>query len=292
MRLLRFAGENSARLGLSHEEGLLDLTAALEAARPGAPIMTSPVELMEAGLCNTNSLREISEAATARRHLVTGDVKLLAPIPRPGKVIALGLNYGGHARESGREPPEEPIIFAKASSAVIGPEEPVIYKRCLTRVDPEVELGLVIGKRGANIPAARAREFIAAYTVVNDVTAREMQSRDLARARPWFRSKSIDTFCPIGPWLVLPEAIGWPVELDLELRVNGERRQKDNTRNLIFDPARLIEFISHLMTLEPGDLIATGTPEGIAPVVPGDLMEAEVEKIGTLRNPIIAESCV
>ena len=290
MRVVRFARGSSARLGLEQEGRLLDLTSALSDVRPGAPLFSSPVELMEAGLFSLKSLGEVAGSRAASRYLVEGEVKLLAPIPRPGKVIALGLNYATHARESGREPPEEPIIFCKASTAVIGPEEPVVYKRFLSRVDPEVELVVVIGRRGVNIPRSQAREFIAAYTIVNDVTAREMQSRDLARAQPWFRSKSIDTFCPLGPCLALAEEIGWPVELALEMRVNGERRQADNTRNLIFGPDRLIEFISRLMTLEPGDVIATGTPEGMAPVSPGDWMEAEVERIGVLRNPVVAEA--
>jgi 2-keto-4-pentenoate hydratase/2-oxohepta-3-ene-1,7-dioic acid hydratase in catechol pathway len=289
MRVIRFALANSPRLGLETEQERLDLTAVLAELRPELGSVTSPVELMEAGLFHLEFFREIAASRAARRHLVETKARLLTPIPRPGKVIALGLNYATHARESGREPPEEPIIFSKATTAVIGPEQPVVYKRFLTRVDPEVELGLVIGKPGANIALGRAREHIAAYTVVNDVTARDMQSRDLAQARPWFRSKSIDTFCPIGPCLVPAEALGWPLELDLEMRVNGERRQRDNTRNLIFDPARLVEFISRFMTLEPGDVIATGTPEGIAPVQPGDVMEAEVERIGVLRNPVVQE---
>jgi 2-keto-4-pentenoate hydratase/2-oxohepta-3-ene-1,7-dioic acid hydratase in catechol pathway len=212
---------------------------------------------------------------------------LLAPIRRPPKILALGRNYLEHARESGHEAPPEPIVFCKASSSVIGPEEPVACKKSLGRVDPEIELAVVIGKEGSDIPAEQASDYVAGYTILNDVSARDVQSADLKASNPWLRSKSIDTFCPMGPCVLLADEAPEPVSLDMELRVNGEVRQRDNTANLIFKIPQVIEFISRHMTLEPGDIISTGTPAGIQAIFPGDVMECWVEKIGILRNPVV-----
>jgi 2-keto-4-pentenoate hydratase/2-oxohepta-3-ene-1,7-dioic acid hydratase in catechol pathway len=148
-------------------------------------------------------------------------------------------------------------------------------------------LAVVIGREGNNISRKKAADHIAGYTVLNDVTARDMQSRDMAASRPWFLSKSFDTFAPMGPCITLADEIKQPVHLDLTLRVNGEVRQKSNTRDLIFDIPELIHRLSRYITLEPGDVIATGTPSGISAIEPGDVMEAEIEKIGVLRNPVV-----
>ena len=219
--------------------------------------------------------------------LTVDSFKILPPMIKPSKIIALGRNYLEHARETGYSAPREPIFFSKAVSSIIGNEDCIIYPSWLTRVDPEVELGVIIGKRAKNIPEERAMDYVLGYTIVNDVTARDMQTEDLSIANPWFRSKSFDTFCPLGPYLVLKEYIKDPHNLDIELRVNGVIRQKDNTKNLIFRIPKIIAFITRHMTLEPGDIIATGTPSGIAPVRPGDVVEAEIEGIGVLRNTVI-----
>ncbi|MGQ9454758.1 MAG: fumarylacetoacetate hydrolase family protein [Armatimonadota bacterium] len=251
------------------------------------------LELLDAELCDLEILREIDDFVN-RTGLVeflsdAKDFRLMAPIPKPRAIYALGRNYPAHARESGVDIPEEPVVFGKAPTSVIGPENDVIYKKWLTRVDPEAELAVVIGKQGSDIPEHEAPSYIAGYTCLNDVTARDIQKKDLANAHPWLRSKGIDTFCPMGPWLVLPDEITLPLELDIELRVNGEVRQKDNTRSMTFDVPYLISWISRFHTLYPGDVITTGTPEGIKPVFPGDVMEVEVEKVGVLRNRVVAE---
>lgn len=219
--------------------------------------------------------------------LITDVSKILPPIIRPSKIIALGRNYLEHARETGYNAPKEPIFFSKAVSSIIGHEDKIIYPNWLTRVDPEVELGVVIGRRAKNVSEESAMDYVLGYTVINDVTARDMQTEDLRIANPWFRSKSFDTFCPMGPYLVLKEYVQDPHSLDIELRVNGAIRQKDNTKNLIFKIPQIISFITRHMTLEPGDIIATGTPSGIAPIKPGDVVEAEVEGIGILRNTVV-----
>ncbi len=206
---------------------------------------------------------------------------------RPGKVVAIGRNYRAHVAEFDNKMPREPIYFCKASSACVGQDEPIVVREDFGRVDHEGELGVVIGRLAKNVPAERARDYIAGYTIVNDVTAREVQKRDMGDGQPWFRSKSIDTFCPIGPAILLRDAMPWPVRVNLETRVNGEVRQQSNTEKFIFDIPCLVEAITRFMSLEPGDIIATGTPEGVSPIHPGDVIEVGIPGIGVLRNPVV-----
>jgi 5-oxopent-3-ene-1,2,5-tricarboxylate decarboxylase / 2-hydroxyhepta-2,4-diene-1,7-dioate isomerase len=208
------------------------------------------------------------------------------PLLRPGKIICLGLNYVEHAREGNVPIPEEPIYFEKAVTSIIAHDQPVIYPPHLGRIDPEAELAFVIGKRTHDANEADASFSIAGYTILNDMTARDLQRKDIGNRHPWYRSKSLDTFCPIGPWIVTADEIDPQEALMVQLRVNGEVRQNSSTRYLVFNVPTLLCRISELITLEPGDIISTGTPEGIAPVYPGDIMEAEIEKIGILRNPV------
>jgi 5-oxopent-3-ene-1,2,5-tricarboxylate decarboxylase/2-hydroxyhepta-2,4-diene-1,7-dioate isomerase len=257
-----------------------------------APMVTDMLDLLDAELVDVEVLQEIEGFVddTGLIELLSDaeDFTLAAPIARPRAIYALGRNYPAHARESGAEIPDEPIIFGKAPTAVVGHEEDVVYKKWLTRVDPEAELAVIIGKEGCDIPEEDAPSYIAGYTCLNDVTARDIQYKDLGNSHPWLRSKGIDTFCPMGPWIVLPDEIALPIELDVEMRVNGEVRQKDNTRSMTFSVPYLISWLSRYHTLYPGDVISTGTPEGMKPVVPGDVMEVEVEKVGVLRNKVVA----
>lgn len=299
MKIVRFAAEGvgAENIGVVLDEGVLNFTQALQAYQLldegtcACPIH-SPIALMEAGLFNAEMFREVLDFAQQHgmtHRFTVRDYRILAPIERPSKIMALGRNYMAHALESGMHIPTEPIFFSKANSAVIGPDEPVVYKKFLTRVDPEAELAVIIGREGASIPEDQADRHIAGYTIMNDVTARDMQKEDLKVSSPWMRSKGIDTFGPMGPYIVLPDEIREPIELDIEMRVNGEVRQKDNTRSLMFKIPKLISYISQYHTLFPGDVISTGTPEGMKPVFPGDVMEVYVEKIGVLRNPVVAE---
>jgi 5-oxopent-3-ene-1,2,5-tricarboxylate decarboxylase / 2-hydroxyhepta-2,4-diene-1,7-dioate isomerase len=299
MRVVRFAAKESIeeRIGILLDRGVFNFTEAFQAYQlfdRGAcacPIY-SPQALMEAGLFDVQTFSDTLQFADKHgmtEQFTVVDYRLLAPIRRPSKILALGRNYLEHARELGNIVPTEPVFFSKLNSAVIGPDEPVVYKSFLTRVDPEVEVAIVIGKEGADIREEDAASYIAGYTIVNDVTARDLQTEDFKVASPWTRSKGIDTFCPMGPCILTPDEAGEPLELDLEMRVNGEVRQRSNTRELIFKIPQLIAHISSYVTLYPGDVIPTGTPEGIRPVFPGDVMEAYVEKIGILRNPVVAE---
>ncbi|MCK4298647.1 MAG: fumarylacetoacetate hydrolase family protein [Planctomycetes bacterium] len=299
MKIARFVGRGGRpALGLVLEEEVVDLTRALllyETARRGQTYgaATDPTDLMKRGLFSASGLAPVLkfiDAHNLRKPLSRplDEVRLLAPIARPTKVLAIGLNYQAHAMESGGQVPEEPVFFRKESTAVIGPGDEVVIKPGVGRVDPEVELAVVIGQAGAGIPVEEVGGFVAGYTILNDVTARAMQRKDIGASHPWYRSKSLDTFCPIGPWIVLPDEIAEPVELDLEMRVNGEVRQSDNTRSLMWKIPELISFISSFIRLEPGDIVSTGTPEGMSEVKPGDVMEVYVERIGVLRNPVVA----
>jgi len=203
----------------------------------------------------------------------------ILPPATPSKIIAVGRNYADHARELGNETPPEPIIFLKPPSALLPPGGTIVRPPQSQRVDYEGELAMVIGKRGRNVPRDRWREFVLGFTCANDVTARDLQKKDVQ----FTRAKSFDTFCPIGPCI---ETDVDPSDLALTTRVNGQLRQNGRTSMMVFPCAVLIEFISSVMTLEENDVILTGTPAGIGPLVANDIVEVEIEGIGTLRNHV------
>jgi 2-keto-4-pentenoate hydratase/2-oxohepta-3-ene-1,7-dioic acid hydratase in catechol pathway len=204
----------------------------------------------------------------------------LGPPCRPGKIVAVGVNYRGHAREMKHELPKVPKIFLKPSTSVIGHGEAIRYPSMASRVDYEAELGVVIGKKTRDVPVERAHEHILGYTCFNDVTARDLQKED----GQWTRAKSFDTFAPLGPAIVTGLD---PSNLTVESWLNGERRQSSSTADLLFPVPELVSFVSRVMTLLPGDVIATGTPAGVGPMVPGDRIEIRVSGIGRLINPVI-----
>jgi 2-keto-4-pentenoate hydratase/2-oxohepta-3-ene-1,7-dioic acid hydratase in catechol pathway len=206
-------------------------------------------------------------------------VKLLAPC-LPSKIVALGVNYRSHGEEMSHRIPTEPLIFIKPSTSVIGPEDNIIYPETSTRVDYEGELGVVIKKLARHVAKEEAGDYILGYTCFNDVTARDIQARD----KQWTRSKGFDTFAPVGPCI---ETELDPGHLALETLLNGEIKQQTSTSDLIFPVDVLVSFISHVMTLLPGDVIATGTSRGVGPMQPGDIVEIRIENIGTLRNYVV-----
>jgi 2,4-didehydro-3-deoxy-L-rhamnonate hydrolase len=219
-----------------------------------------------------------------------GELQLLAPMPRPGKIIAIGLNYRDHAAESGVALPSEPILFAKYANSIVGPGEPIVVPAATDEPDYEAELGVVIGQRARNISTAESLAYVAGYTCVNDVSARDLQ----LRTSQWTRGKAIDTFLPCGPWLVTAEEVPDPQRLPIRCRLNGELMQDSSTAQMIWGVADLVSLLSQTITLEPGDLLATGTPPGVGfarrpPrfLEDGDRVAIEIEGVGTLENLVV-----
>jgi 5-carboxymethyl-2-hydroxymuconate isomerase len=223
---------------------------------------------------------------------VSGNARLGPPLARPGHFIAIGLNYADHAAESGLPVPAEPVIFSKAPSSVCGPDDEVIVPKGSRKLDWEVELAFVIGRRASYVSEAEALDHVFGYLICNDVSERFWQIEGTGQ---WIKGKSAETFGPLGPWLVTPDEVGDPQKLDMWLDVNGQRMQTGNTRTMVFSVAKLIAYASGKMVLEPGDIITTGTPPGVGmgkkpPVFlkPGDVMELGVEKLGKQRQRVVA----
>jgi 2-keto-4-pentenoate hydratase/2-oxohepta-3-ene-1,7-dioic acid hydratase in catechol pathway len=250
MKLLRFSGEGGQAFGVIEGGGLI------------RPLTGSPFAGIRPG----------------PRTIRLDQVRLLPPVS-PGKIIALGLNYRDHIREIGHAAPVEPVIFLKPPSAVIGPGDEIILPAASARVEHEAELALVIGRRARSVSRAGALGHVLGVTCLNDVTARDLQKKD----GQWTRAKSYDTFCPLGPWI---ETEGAAAARTIECLVNGELRQSGSTGDLLFGPADIVAFVSGIMTLEPGDVIATGTPAGVGPLKPGDEVEVRIGGIGSLVNRV------
>jgi len=246
--------------------------------------------IVELDLFHTETFDEVFN--TLREYRPLNDLLLSppfhfqVPIERPQKIIGIGRNYREHAKELGNTAPSEPMFFAKASSSLLAHEQAVRLPSGFGTIHHEIELGVVIGKTATSIAAEGALEFVAGYTILNDITARELQKKDIAAGLPWFRAKSFDTFCPIGPYLIPRESIADPQNLSIELRVNGQIRQEASTAEMIFPVSELVGFVSRFCTLYPGDIIATGTPAGVGPLQSGDIIEGEIEGLGVLRNPV------
>jgi len=214
------------------------------------------------------------------------DLRFL-PLWHPRKILCLGLNYRGHIKEGDWVPPDEPVYFEKSSSCAIPHHASILLPPDIGRVDPEVELAAVIGSRAYNLDSIEAENVILGWTILNDVTARGLQRRDQAKKYPWFRSKSMDTFCPFGPWLVTIDELPSVRDLAIESRINGRVCQSSTTSEMIFSGSEVIAYISKTLTLEPGDIVSLGTPEGISPIVSGDFVECEIRGIGILANQVI-----
>ena len=285
------AKDGASHLGALTDHGVVDLAAVARGLGLPGEIFSSMSSWLEGGANRlVDPIKLMSNAATTAIPL--SDVRFLPPVPRPGKIVAIGLNYRDHSIESGATaPPKSPIIFAKFTTSIAGPEDAIVIPVGNPNVDYEAELAVVVGRRGKAIRAAHAFEYVAGYMPLNDVSARVWQFGD----RQWVRGKSCDTFCPTGPHLTTRDEIPDPHALAIRARVNGVTMQDSHTSKMIFGVPELIEFTSASITLEPGDIIATGTPEGVGafrkpPVFlnPGYVVEVEIEKLGVLRNPVVA----
>jgi len=283
------------RLGVGIGDRCLDLEAARAAGKIRMPEGARLEDVLRSadGLPYLESqLDETTMAAMIAFMVPLSGIRFRAPVLHPAKVIGIGLNYHDHAKEVKMAEPAEPILFGMYPNTIIGPETPIEVPRLSRKIDYEAELAVVIGRRGRHIPVSQAVDHVAGYTILNDVSARDLQMSD----NQWIRGKSFDTFCPTGPYLVSTAGLREGNDLDIRLRLNGKTMQDSNTRNLIFKVPQLVAFISEVMTLEPGDIIATGTPGGVGfarkpPVwlTPGDVVEIEIEGIGVLRNPVAHE---
>lgn len=246
--------------------------------------------LLQAG---PEALKKAAAAIASPAAVVAPFSRLRAPVPDPGKVLCIGLNYRDHAEETGAAIPRDPVVFNKFQTAVAGPDDEIALPSVSSEVDYEAELVIVIGKKGKNVPKERAMEYVAGYTVGHDVSARDWQIKK--DGKQWLLGKSFDTFAPMGPALVTADEIPNPHDLAIQLRLNGETMQNSSTKQMIFNTADLIAYISQVCTLLPGDVIFTGTPPGVGmarkPQVflkPGDVCEVEIEGLGVLRNSCIA----
>ncbi len=296
MRLCYARQAGEPFVGLGEGERWINLSEAIQAhADRFAWLKRCPEPLIEDMLRNEEDLpglltrfwEDLERAGALQPYEIEPPRELMAPITRPSKIVALGRNYQAHADETGFSAPEEPLFFAKAPSSIVGPGASIVYPDVVTRLDPEIELGVVMGRKAKDVPESEVMEYIAGYTILNDVTARDMQFRDMAEGKSWFRTKSFDTFTPMGPYLVLKDEIPDPHDLRITLRVNGQVRQDSSTACCIFKVPQIVHYISTFMTLEPGDVVATGTPGGIAPLERGDLVECSITGLGTLANRVV-----
>lgn len=237
-----------------------------------------------------DNLKEKFDASTAKK--ITTDVRLGEPVKRPGKIVCIGLNYRKHAAESGMQVPTEPVVFFKATSSIIGPNDNIIIPKNSTKTDWEVELAIVIGKKANYISESQAMDHVAGYVLHNDVSEREFQ---LEKGGQWVKGKSCDTFAPLGPYLVTKDEISDPNNLNLWLTLNGKKLQDGNTNDFIFNVQQVISYLSQFMSLMPGDVISTGTPEGVGLgfnppfyLKPGDVVELGIEGLGSSRQEVRA----
>ncbi len=285
MRLITYRSPDGPRVAGLREDGVVDLNQ----TDPAVP------SCVKALLRHGPEGQQRAAAALGEGTAIPLEaVELLPPVPIPEKVFGIGLNYADHARETGKEPPPEPVVFAKFPTAVIPSDRPIVLPRLSTEVDYEAELVVVIGRPGRHIPRHQAIEHVAAFCCGCDVSARDWQMRK--PGGQWILGKSFDTFAPIGPALVTLDEVGDVGDLRIQLRLNGQTMQDSTTAQLIFPVEELVAYLSSICTLSPGDLIFTGTPPGVGvarrpPVFlrPGDEIEVEIDRIGVLRNPVVAE---
>jgi 2-keto-4-pentenoate hydratase/2-oxohepta-3-ene-1,7-dioic acid hydratase in catechol pathway len=286
VKLLTFRAGGKTSPGVVDRDTVVDLAAAGFPAGADGDLL----EIVKGGDAMLARVRDAVKSGSAQRHRLS-EVQIVAPIASPSKIVAVGLNYIDHCKEANLPVPGEPVLFAKFPNSVAGPFDDLSWPESFSKeVDYEVELGVVIGKRGVNIPEAQALDYVCGYTTVNDVSARDQQ---FANAKQWDRGKSFDTSCPYGPYIVTRDEIPDPQTLTVRTVLNGQEMQISNTRNMVFGVAKLISYISQGTTLMPGDLIPTGTPFGVGfsrkpPVYlkDGDECVCEVEKIGAIRNKI------
>jgi 2-keto-4-pentenoate hydratase/2-oxohepta-3-ene-1,7-dioic acid hydratase in catechol pathway len=302
LHLVTFSVSGEKGIGVHTDSGVVGLRAGAEEYLPSVDhsIFSDMQSFLASGDVGIRYARNIVEATTRDRHCLVKDYRLKAPIMRPDKIICPAVNYLEHGKESGVSPPSEPYLFGKFVNSIVGPDDPVVIPSISKMPDYEVELAAVIGKRGKHIKKEDAYEFIAGYTIINDISLRDLQG--WPKSNPtygphWIMGKSADTACPMGPWIVTRDEISNPYPLNIKLSVNGVAKQDSDTSLQIFKIPDLVSYVSQVMTLEPGDIVSTGTPSGVGRTTntylkEGDVIQAEIEKIGVLSNPVKNETLV
>ncbi len=296
MKLVRYSSDGLAKPGVLLEEKIVDLADLARKRR-----IKLPGQLSDLILTGPESMESVQRliAGTSRKDIGAcsvslSEAKLLAPVPFPPKIICLGLNYRDHVEETGRRLPDEPVIFMKPHTAIIGPNESIVKPNFVRELDYEAELAIVIGKKGKDIPVGKASEHVFGYTILNDVSARDIQFKD----KQWTRGKGFDTFAPTGPCITTADELRDTSNLSIRTWVNGELRQNSSTKEMVFKVEQIIYHLSRVMTLEPCDIIATGTPSGVGfKMKPhpkflqaGDIVKIDIKGIGVLQNSIVNES--
>jgi 2-keto-4-pentenoate hydratase/2-oxohepta-3-ene-1,7-dioic acid hydratase in catechol pathway len=285
MKLVTFVSNGATRIGaLVGDDRIVDFS------QVDASLPTDMLSFLKGGKATQAAAQKAIDGGA--KSIALSDVKLLAPIPNPGKIICIGLNYSDHAAETGQPIPKFPIIFSKYSNTVIATSENIVLPRVTNEVDYEAELGFVIGKTAKYVKAADALDYVGGYLPINDVSARDYQNR----TSQWTMGKTFDTFAPMGPALVTSDEIPNPGSLKISLTINGETLQNSNTDKLIFNVQQLIEALTEVMTLEPGDIVSTGTPPGVGMarnpkryMKADDVVDITIEGLGTLSNPVVGE---
>ncbi len=279
MKILRYGPPGQEKPGLLDQNGRIRA-------------LSGTVGDIDAEAVGPDGLARLAALDPASLPLVEGTPRLGPPVSGIGKILAIGLNYADHARETGLPVPEEPVLFTKAISALSGPNDPVVLPKGSRKADWEAELAFVVGTEARYVDESEALDYVAGYAIMNDVSERQFQ---LEQGGQWIKGKSADTFAPLGPWLVTRDAVPDPHALDIWLELNGERRQDGNTRTMIFSIAYLLSYLSRFLTLKPGDVVTTGTPPGVGlgcdpPVFlkSGDVMELGIDGLGTQRQQVVA----
>lgn len=303
MRLVTFSISGEEKVGVYTNSGVVDLSGAKKySGLVDQAMFVDMRSLLASGEVGMNVARKITDMVlkdgTESSCLFESSYKLEAPVPRPEKIICPAVNYLEHGKEGGVSPPSEPYLFGKFVNSIVGPNDPVVIPKISKMPDYEVELAAVVGKRGKYIKKESAYEYIAGFTIINDISMRDLQGwpkSNLTYGPHWFMGKCADTSCPMGPWIVTRDEIPNPYPLKISLSVNGVVKQDSNTSLQIFKIPDLVSYVSRIMTLEPGDIISTGTPSGVGRTTntylkEGDLIRAEIEKIGVLSNPVKNET--
>ena len=300
MKFAHYVRNGEIRVGIVQGESLFDLQDSAKALGLSLEENLTIDRILADGLLKTLESAE-GEIASGKTSVPATSVKLMSPVLSPEKILMVGINYKSHSKEQGIKPPKEPYLFTKFRNALIGPGDPIVIPKISVKADWEVELAVIIGKTGKNIPQRDVFDYVAGYAVANDVSFRDLQTSTLSSegltrlGMNWVKGKGLDSSFPLGPWLVTRDEIPDPQNLSIALSVNGKRKQDSNTGDMIFTIDALIEYVSAGMTLKPGDIISTGTPEGVAlgtrePFLKdGDFVEATISSIGTLRNPVKSE---